>query len=170
VLDDFKCMNDGELKAYRKLCVCGFQNHDLENGNTIAAQLVHLAVYLLKNNNDDGSIPLIYSIVLAICEIGAHFYLRHDLFNHTSEIYTLSLLLVSQRQYPLTLSGLRLCNTILQADQNEYKYVTNYLTHDALTARKILNAIIWLLSPYQTLKKIWEESKAEQENEYHASE
>ncbi|CAM4985722.1 unnamed protein product [Rotaria socialis] len=170
VLDDFKCMNDGELKAYRKLCVCGFQNHDLENGNTIAAQLVHLAVYLLKNNNDDGSIPLIYSIVLAICEIGAHFYLRHDLFNHTSEIYTLSLLLVSQRQYPLTLSGLRLCNTILKADQNEYKYVTNYLTHDALTARKILNAIIWLLSPYQTLKKIWEESKEEQENEYHASE
>ncbi|CAF2139422.1 unnamed protein product [Rotaria magnacalcarata] len=170
VLDDFKCMNDGELKAYRKLCVCGFQNHDLENGNTIAAQLVHLAVYLLKNNNDDGSIPLIYSIVLAICEIGAHFYLRHDLFNHTPEIYTLSLLLVSQRQYPITLSGLRLCNTILKADQNEYKYVTNYLTHDPLTARKILNAIIWLLSPNQTLKKIWEESKEEQENEYHASE
>ncbi|CAF2806672.1 unnamed protein product [Rotaria sp. Silwood2] len=170
VLDDFKRMNDEELRAYRRLCICGFQNHDLENENTIAAQLVYLALYLLKKNNDDESIPLIYSIVLAICELGAHFYSCHDLFNHTPKIYTLSLLLITQRRYPLTLSGLQLCNTILNADQNEYKYVTIYLTHDPFTARKILNAIIWLLSPYQTLKKTWKEIEEEQENEYHGSE
>ncbi|CAF1371331.1 unnamed protein product [Rotaria sp. Silwood1] len=170
VLDDFKSMDDEELRAYRRLCICSFQKHDLENGNTIASQLVYLALHLLKNNNDDGSIPLIHSIVLAICELGSHFYLRHDIFNHTPEIYTLSLLLVTQRQYPLTLCGLRLCNTILKADQNEYKYVTTYLTHDPFTARKILNAITWLLSPYQTLKKIWKEKEQEQENEYDGSE
>jgi hypothetical protein len=96
---------------------------------------------------------------LVICRLAGHFIFRHELFNNTPEIYTLSLLLVSQRQYALTLSGLRLCTTILNGDQNEHKYAIAYLTHDGLSARKILDAIKWLLSPYLTLETLWKEEK-----------
>ncbi|CAF1341549.1 unnamed protein product [Rotaria sordida] len=163
VLDDFQCINDEELRVYKRQLILGFETHDAEHANTIAAQLVHYALQLLRNNHDDISTPLIYAIISVICTLGTHFYFRHELFNNTPEIYTLSLLLVSQRQYALTLSGLQLCKTILYGDQNEHKYAIAYLTHDPLSARKILDAIKWLLSPYQTLKKLWEEKEEETE-------
>ncbi|CAF2786310.1 unnamed protein product [Rotaria sp. Silwood2] len=170
VLDDFERMNDEELRVYKRQLIHGFKTHDAEDTNTIAAQLVRYALELLRNNNADTSTPLIYSIISVICTLGSHFYSRHELFNHTPEIYTLSLLLVSQRQYALTLSGLRLCNTILYGDQNEHKYAIAYLTHDPLTARKILDAIKWLLSPYQTLKNLWKEEEEGAEKGYDGSE
>ncbi|CAF3386954.1 unnamed protein product [Rotaria sp. Silwood1] len=162
VLNDFERMNDEELRVYKRQLILGFRVHDAEHANTIAAQLVRYALQLLRNHNDNASIPLIYSIVSVICILGSHFYFRHELFNHTPEIYTLSLLLVSQRQYALTLSGLRLCKTILNGDQNEYKYAIAYLNHDPLTARTILDAIKWLLSPYQALKKLWKEEEEQE--------
>jgi hypothetical protein len=158
VLNDFSRMNEEELRVYKRQLIVGFESSDAKHSNTIAAQLVHYALQLLRNN-DNTSIPLIYSIVLVICVLGTHFFFRHELFNHTPEIYTLSLLLVSQRQYALTLCGLRLCTTILNGDRNEHKYAIAYLTHDPLVARKILDAVKWLLSPYLILKNLWKEEK-----------
>jgi hypothetical protein len=174
VLDEFERMNEEELRVYRRQLLLGFKNSDPKYSNTIAAQLVCYALHLLKNN-DETSTPLIYSIVLVICRIGTHFIFRHELFNNTPEIYTLSLLLVNQRNYALTLSGLRLCIIILDGDQNEHKYAMAYLKHDLLSARKILDAIKWLLSPYQTLQNLWKEenhkeNEKEKENENDDSE
>jgi hypothetical protein len=76
----------------------------------------------------------------------------------------LSLSLISQRQYALTLSGLRLCLTILDGDRTEYKYAMAYLAHETSSARKILDAIHWLLSPYLTLENLWKKEE-EEENE-----
>ncbi|CAF1231547.1 unnamed protein product [Rotaria sp. Silwood1] len=164
VLDELGRINDEELRAYKKQLILGLDPNDIKHANTIAAQLIHYALQLLKNPNDTLT-PLIYSIVLVICMLGSHFFFRHDLFNYTPEIYSLSLLLINQRQYALTLSGLRLCSTILNGDQSEHKYAIAYLTHDPLVARKIFDAIKWLLSPYQTLKNLWtEEDEKEQED------
>ncbi|CAF2097599.1 unnamed protein product [Rotaria magnacalcarata] len=162
VLDDFRRMNGEELRVYKRQMTLGFNSHGTNHANTIAAQLVHYALHLLRNNNDDTLTPLIYAIILTICILGSHFFFRHELFNHTPEIYTLSLLLVNQRQYPLALAGLRLCKTILNGDQNEHKYAITYLTHDPLTARKILDTIKWILSPFQTLKILWREEDEEE--------
>jgi len=164
VLDDFDRMNDEELRVYKRQLILGFKFDDAKHSNTIAAQLVHYALHLLSNN-DETSTPLIYSIILVICRLGTHFIFRHELFSNTPEIYTLSLLLVSQRQYALTLSGLRLCTTILKGDQNEHKYAMAYLKHDPLSARKILDAIKWLLSPYLTLKNLWKEEKEKEKED-----
>ena len=163
VLNDFSRMNEEELRVYKRQLIVGFNSNDAKDSNTIAAKLVHYALELLSNN-DDTSIPLIHSIVLVICTLGTHFFFRHELFNNTPEIYTLSLLLIGQRQYALTLSGLRLCTTILNGDQNEHKYAITYLTHDSSVGRKILDAINWLLSPYLGLKNLWKEEK-EKEND-----
>jgi hypothetical protein len=65
-------------------------------------------------------------------------------------------LLIKQRKYALTLSGIRLCVTIIESDQIEYKYTKAYLEHDSSAVRHILNAIKWLLSPFLTLKSAWE--------------
>lgn len=162
VLNEFGRMNDEELRVYKRLFLLGDKSYDNKRSDTIASQLVHYALHLLNDGNN-SSTPLVYSIVLVICALGSHFFFRHQLFNNTPEIYTLSLLLVNQRQYALTLSGLRLCTTILNGDQNEHKYAMTYLTHDHLTARKILDAIRWLLSPYQTLDKLWKEEEEEKE-------
>ena len=164
VLDNFDRMNEEELRVYYRQLMLGFKNSDAKHSNTIAAQLVHYALHLLRNNNGTST-PLIYSIILVICRLSTHLIFRHELFNNTAEIYTLSLLLVSQRQYALTLSGLQLCKTILKGDQNEHKYAMTYLTHDSLSARKILDAIKWLLSPYVTLKNLWEEEEEEKEKD-----
>jgi hypothetical protein len=163
VLNDFSRINEEELRVYKRQLIVGFNSNDAKDSNTIAAKLVHYALQLLSNN-DDTSIPLINSIVLVICMLGTHFFFRHELFNNTPEIYKLSLLLIGQRQYALTLSGLRLCTTILNGDQNEHKYAIAYLTHDSSVGRKILDAINWLLSPYLALKNLWKEEK-EKEND-----
>jgi hypothetical protein len=156
ILDEFGRMNDEEKRIYKQKLMLGFQDNDVEYANTIAAQLVHYVLNLLKNDAHT-SIPFIYSIILALCRLGTHFYFRHQLFNNTPEIYTLSLLLISQRQYALTLSGLRLCATILSSDRIEHKYALAYWKHDTSSVRKILDAIKWLLSPYITLKNLWKE-------------
>ncbi|CAF1355238.1 unnamed protein product [Adineta steineri] len=169
VLNEFERMNEEELRVYKRQLILGFEFYKADHSNTIASQLVHYALQLLKNN-DDTSIPFIYSIVLVICKLGTHFYFRHELFNNTPEIYTLSLMLVSQRQYALTLCGLRLCITILNGDQNEHKYALAYLTHDSLAARKILDAVKWLLSPYIILKNLWKDEKENEVSEVNKEE
>lgn len=162
LLDEFSRLNNEQRRAYKRQILCGFKASDSENSNTIVAQLVHYALRLLQNY-EVTKIPLLYSVIMVICEAANHFIFRHELFNHTPEIYTLSMLLVSQRHYALTLSGLHLCSKILNADQNEHKYAGAYLTHDPLTARKILDAIKWLLSPYLELRKLWDEEEASSE-------
>jgi hypothetical protein len=164
VLNEFERMNEEELRVYKRQLMLGFNSNDSQHSNTIASQLVHYALHLLQNDSDI-SVPLIYSIILVICTLSGHFFFRHELFNHTPEIYTLSMLLVNQRKYALTLSGLRLCTTILNGDQNEHKYAIAYLTHDPLVARKILDAIKWLLSPYLTLKILWKEEEDKEETD-----
>jgi hypothetical protein len=156
LLDEFSRLNKEQRRAYKRQLLCGFEPSDPENSNTITAQLVHYALRLLQNY-EETTIPFLYSIIMVICETANHYVFRHELFNHTPEIYTLSMLLVSQRHYALTLGGLHLCSKILNADQNEHKYASAYLTHDPLTARKILDAIKWLLSPYLELRKLWNE-------------
>jgi hypothetical protein len=156
VLDKFARMNEEEKRVYIRQLMLGFKDTDVKHSNTITAQLVHYALDLLKNDTHT-SVPFIYSIILVLCKAGTHFIFRHQLFNNTPEIYALSLLLISQRQYALTLCGLRLCATILDSDQIEHKYALAYWKHDASSARKILDAIKWLLSPYITLKNLWKE-------------
>lgn len=163
VLDEFEFMNDEERRVYKRQMMIGFQSGNAEKSNTIVAQLVHYAFRLLKNKNDT-LIPLVYSIVLVICKLGSHYIFRHELLNHTPEIYEVSLLLISQRQYALTLAGLRLCITILNGDRNEHKYALAYLKYDTFSARKILDAVKWLLSPFHTLKVMWEKEHEEQDN------
>jgi hypothetical protein len=156
ILEEFGLMNHEEKRIYKQKLMLGFQDNNVEYANTITAQLIHYVLNLLKNDADT-SIPFIYSIILALCRLGTHFYFRHKLFDNTPEIYTLSLLLISQRQYSLTLSGLRLCATILSSDRIEHKYALAYWKHDTSSVRKILDAIKWLLSPYITLKNLWKE-------------
>ncbi|CAF4251448.1 unnamed protein product [Rotaria sp. Silwood2] len=164
VLDEFDRLNDEELQVYKRQLIFGFNLSDAAYQNTIAAQLIHYVLQLLNNQNY-ALTPFIYSMVLAICVLGNHFIFRHDLFSHTPEIYTLSLQLITQREYALTLSGLRLCSTILNGDQIEHKYAIYYLTHDPLAARKILDAIKWLLSPYQILKNLCREVQAHENSD-----
>ena len=158
ILDEFGRMNDAVKRVYKRQLMLGFENHDVEHSNTIVAQLVYLSLHLLEMN-DDKLMPLIFSITVAIRRLSVHFIFRHQLFNNTPEIFRLSLLLTNQRQYPLTLSGLRLCATILDGDQIEHKYALTYLKHDPLTARKILDAVKWLLTPYLDLKNLWEKER-----------
>ncbi|CAF1402802.1 unnamed protein product, partial [Adineta steineri] len=158
ILDEFNRLNTEQKRAYYRQLLCGFKPSDPRNTNTIAAQLVYYALRLLENY-EETTIPFLYSITRAICEVTNHITFRHELFNHTPEIYTLSMLLITQRQYALTLGGLYLCSQILNADQNEHKYATAYLTRDPLTARKFLDAIKWLLLPYLELKKLWNEEE-----------
>lgn len=164
VLNEFERMNDEERRVYKRQLILGFHFGRAKDSNTIIAQLVHYALFLLRNN-DDTLIPFIYSIITVVCKLGTHFIFRHEFLNNTPEIFTLSLLLVSQRQYALTLAGLRLCMIILDADQNEHKYAMSYLRHDSLSARKILDAIKWLLSPYLTLDKMWQEEEEEKDSD-----
>ena len=158
VLDEFDRMNDEERRVYKRQLLLGFKNSDAKNSSTITAQLVHYALHLLQND-EDTSTPLIYAIVLAICRLATHFIFRHELFNNTPDIYTLSLLLITQRQYALVLCGFRLCGTILDGDQIEHKYALAFIKHDPLAVRKILDAIKWLFSPFLTLKNVWKEEE-----------
>lgn len=171
VLDEFQRMNDEEKRVYKRQLILGFGKNDVEHSNTITAQLVYLALHLLSTS-DDTLIPLIYSIVRAIRRLSVHYIFRHHLFNHTPVIFQLSLLLITRRQYPLTLAGLRLCTCILDADQIEHKYALEYLKHDQSSARKVLDAIRWLLSPYLDLEKLWREErnreKKDEENSEHS--
>ncbi|CAF5062856.1 unnamed protein product, partial [Rotaria sp. Silwood1] len=147
-------MSVEERRPYFRQLMCGVRSTDARNSNTITAQMIHYALRLLENYQD-ASVPLIYSITLTICRLSCHFIFRHELFNNTPEIYTLSMLLVTQRHYALTIGGLRLCSMILDADLNEHKYAIAYLKHDPLASRKILDAIKWLLSPYTHLQTLW---------------
>ena len=163
VLSEFERINHEELRAYKRILVVGFEPSDAKRSDTIVANLIRCAIMLLNNANDT-SVPLIYAIVLTVCTLSSHFIFRHDLFNNTPEIYHLSLLLVSQRQYALTLIGLRLCTVILNGDQNEHKYAIAYLKHDPLATCKILDGIKWLLSPYISLRNLWKEEKEKGED------
>lgn len=158
VLDEFKRMNKEEKRIYQRQLTLGFEGNDAEDSSTITAQLIHYALYLLRNDNGT-SMSLVYSITLTISKLGEHINFRHKLFQNTPEIYDLSLLLISKRHYALTLCGLRLCVTILNGDEVEHKYALAYLKHDAKGARKIIDAIKWLLSPYITLKNLWREEE-----------
>jgi hypothetical protein len=151
VLKKFELMDNEELRAYKRFLIFGTGNSDLEYSNTIISQLIHFTLDLLEKHANTLT-GLIYASVQTICVLGSHPIFCHDLFRHTPEIYTLSLRLVEQRKYTLTLMGIRLCSTILQADQTEYKYSMAYLENDRLAAKKVLSAILWLLSPYHTLK------------------
>ncbi|CAF1374580.1 unnamed protein product [Rotaria sordida] len=165
VLDECELMSVEEKRPYVRQLMCGVRSTDPKNSNTTTAQMIHYALRLLENYQN-ASVPLIYSITLTICRLSCHFIFRHELFNNTPEIYTLSMLLVTQRHYALTIGGLRLCSMILDADLNEHKYAIAYLKHDQLAARKILDAIKWLLSPYTHLKSLWKQkSKHEQDSE-----
>ncbi|CAF1278757.1 unnamed protein product [Rotaria sp. Silwood1] len=156
VVNEFTCVNKERKRAYKRQLLCGFNESDPQNSNTVAAQMIFYALRLLQNY-DDATVPFLYAIIWVICKMVTHFVFRHELFNNTSEIFTLSLLLVSQQHYALVIGGLHLCSRILNADQNEHKYAGAYLKHDPLTARKILDAIKWLLSPFQQLRKLWDE-------------
>ena len=164
VLDEFSRMNDEEKRVYKRQLMLGFNTNDAEHSNTIVAQLVHFALHLVKTD-DQTLTSLIYSVVLVIRRLSIHFIFRHHLFNNTPEIFELSLLLITQRQYALTLSGLRLCAIILNGDQIEHKYALTYLKHDSSSARKILDAIKWLLSPYLELKNLWKEEEDENDDD-----
>lgn len=165
VINDFPRLNDEELRTYKRQMILGISGNGIKHGNSIVVKLIRYALYLLENK-DDKLTPLLYGIVEVICILSTHFHFRHELFHYTPEVYKLSLLLVTQRQYTLTIAGLNLCATILDADLTEHKYATAYLSHDQLTARKILDAIKWLLVPYLNLIKLWrEEVEKEQSKE-----
>jgi hypothetical protein len=155
VLVEFEYMNDEERRVYRRQLTLGFEKDDPKNLNTIAAQLVRYA-HELMNKKDNTLYSLIYALVRVICILGGHRFFCLDFFNNTPEIFTLSMSLICQRQYVLVLGGLRLCETILNGDRIQHKYANAYLKHDKDAARKIMDAIKWLLSPYQTLKIEWE--------------
>ena len=156
-LDDYTFLNREQKRAFKRQIICGFGPADSKHYNTIVSQLVLYALRLIEIY-DDSMISLLYYVVVVISEASNHYIFRHELFNNTPEIFTLSLALVSQRHYALVVGGLRLCSKILNGDQNEYKYVSAYLKHDPQTARKILDAIKWLLSPFHQLKELWDQS------------
>lgn len=170
VLDEFGRMNDEAKRVYKRQLMLGNGKNDVEFSNTITAQLIYLALHLLETS-DDSLTPLIYSVILVIRRLSGHFIFRHQLFNHTPDIFRLSLLLIDRRQYSHTLSGLRLCSMILDGDQIEHKYGLMYLKHDPISARKILDAIKWLLTPYLDLKKLlWKEERNREETKEENSE
>ncbi|CAF0735333.1 unnamed protein product [Adineta steineri] len=156
VLNEFTCLNKEQKRAYKRQFLCGFNISDPQDSNTIAAQLVNYGLTLL-DNYDASTIPLLYAVIMTICKISTHFHFRHELFNNTLKTFTLSLSLVSQQHYALVIAGLQLCERILNADQNEHKYARVFLSVDSLAARKFLDAIKWLLSPYQKLQDLWNE-------------
>ena len=161
VLNEFQSISDEELRMYKRHVTIGSDSNGLVSSNTIAAQLIKYAIDMLQNY-DDTFVPLIYSIILVICKLNTHFIFRHELINNVPDIYILSLLLMDERQYALTLSGIRLTVTILESDPNELEYARTYLKHDKGTARRVLDAIKWLLSPLVTLKNVWRKENKEQ--------
>ena len=154
VLDEFDHMNDEENRVYKRQLMLGLNNDGAKSSNTVAAQLVFCALRLLESK-DESLYPLIYAIVMSVCRLSGHYIFRHELFNNTLQIYTLGLLLVTQREYSLVLCGLRLCASILDGDQIEHKYALAFAKHDSLAVRKILDAVKWILSAYIYLKDLW---------------
>jgi hypothetical protein len=155
VLIEFKCMSTEQRRIYEQKLICGFNFNDAKQSRTIAAQLTRYALQLISEP-ENTAMSLIYDIILVICTLGKHRHFCHELFNYTSEIFILSMSLVCQRQYALVLAGLQLCKTILDGDRLEHKYAITYLRYDKLASRKIIDAIEWLLTPYQALKVQWE--------------
>ena len=157
VLIDFKYMNAEEKSIYRRQLILGFNSYDAQqHSNSIAAQVIHYIVELISKQ-DKKQNSLTYALVEVICILAEHSFYCHDLFNSTPEIFTLSMSLVCQRQYPIVLGGLRLCKIILKGDRVKNKYAAMYLKYDRLAARKMMDAIKWLLAPYQTLQMQWEQ-------------
>ena len=146
VLDEFERINEEELRAYRRQLICG--------SKTIGRELTLYAIRLIENDRIP-TVAFLYSIILTICRVASHFYFRHEFFDSTPEIFKLSIALIRQRQYHLTISGLQLCSVIIRADQNEHKYSIAYLKHDSSVARKLMDAILWLFSPFLQLKNKW---------------
>lgn len=157
ILNVLPRLDKEQQSVYRKLFMADFRN-SREQRSTIASQLTQYALFLIENNNSQ-LIPLLYGITEAICKLIDHYHLYHGLLNRTPEIYKLSLLLIAQRQYALTLVGTNLCARILEKDVKEHKYGDTYLAYDLHTTRRILDAIKWLLSPYQKLKELWQNEK-----------
>jgi hypothetical protein len=155
VLIKFKCMSPEQRRIYEQKLICGLYSNDAKQSRTIAAELTRYAFRLLSEP-DNTAMSLIYDSILIICTLGKHRHFCHELFNYTSEIFILSMSLVCQRQYALVLAGLRLCKTILDADRVEHKYAITYSRYDKLASRKMMDAIEWLLTPYQALKVQWE--------------
>lgn len=154
VLVDFEYMEAEKLTIYKKKLIRGFNRDDYKKSNTIAARLIHHGLELVRKR-ERMSIPLIYSIVLIVRSLGKNITFRHDLFDYNPEIYTLSMELASRQEYVLVLAGLRLCTTILDGDLIEHKYANEYLKHDRHPARQMMDAIKWLLTPYQTMQMRW---------------
>ncbi|CAF1648618.1 unnamed protein product, partial [Adineta ricciae] len=154
VLRDMVYADREKQRAYKRHFLCGFKDSDVENSDTIAAQLILYAQRLLASY-DESTFSLLYAILWCICQVSKHFFFRHKLFSNTRETFELSLSLVCHQNYALKLAGLDLCEKILNADLNEHRYANVYLSVDTSTARKILNAIMQLLLPYQRLKEMY---------------
>ncbi|CAF1609378.1 unnamed protein product, partial [Adineta ricciae] len=154
VLRDMTYADREKRKAYKRHFLCGFKDSDVENSDTIAAQLILYAQRLLASN-DESTFSLLYAILWCVCQVSKHFFFRHKLFSNTRETFELSLSLVCHQNYALILAGLDLCEKILSADLNEHRYAHVYLSVDPSTARKILNAIMQLLLPYRRLKEMY---------------
>lgn len=97
VLIEFKCMSTEQRRLYEQKLLCGLTSNDARQSRTIAAQMTRYALQLLSEPKNTA-IPLLYDIILVICTLGKHRYFCHELFNNTSEVFTLSMSLVCQRQ------------------------------------------------------------------------
>ncbi|CAF1614741.1 unnamed protein product, partial [Didymodactylos carnosus] len=156
VLEELPSMNTEERRVYRRMILEGVSKADGDKANTIASHSVKYSLYLVRNylvTPDDEDLALIFSLVLAICRLAAHYWFRHALFNRTPEIYTLTLLLINQKCYVLAVAGIRLFTCILDADQMQMKYSITFTKHDQFVVRKLLDTIKWLFSPFQLLEK-----------------
>lgn len=157
ILNVLPRLDKEQQSVYRKQFMTDVRSYT-EQRSTIASQLTQYALSLIESNNPQ-SMSLLYGITEAICKLIDHYHLYHGLLNKTPEIYKLSLLLIAQRQYALTLVGTNLCARILEKDVKEHKYGDKYLAYDLHTTRRIFDAIKWLLSPYQKLNELWQNEK-----------
>lgn len=155
VLINFKCMSTEQRRIYEQRLIYGFDSHAAQHQRTIAAQLTLFALQSIRSGDDPAKSSL-HDIVLILCTIGENRHFSHDFFHHTPEIFALSMLLVCERRYSIVLAGLRLCKTIVDRDRLKHKYAIAYIKDDHHASRKITDALLWLLTPYPSLKQQWE--------------
>lgn len=163
VLFGFNSMTQSNRNICQRVLILGSNSPSRQwQPNSIASTLIRYALELLDKRDDTKS-SLIFNLVRVICILGSYSFDFHKLIDGASKIFTLSLSLISRRDYVLVLVGLKLCATILKSDRLKNKYAIAYLKHDENAVKTIMDAVEWLLSPYGTLKDLWDKRESNDE-------
>lgn len=135
-----------ERGIIHSLIIRKFKIPESDNSFSLTTQLAIVAIKLI-NDNDPESVPLIYGIAEAIYKASSQPLCRRHFFDD-EYMYKLNLSLIDQTNHVLAMAGLKLCGIVLSMKVNPDRYAVAYSKYDRLTGKKIIDAVIRLLSPY----------------------